>query len=95
MSAGSSALDETGRVYNIGSGKPIAVRTLVEAIAELVGECAIDRVDFGTIPYRPDDCADRYADITAARRDLAFEPEVPLIEGLCRTVHALRPESVR
>ncbi len=93
--AAAMTLDETARVYNIGSGKPVAVRTLVEAIAALVGGDAADRVDFGAAPYRADDRVDRYADIAAARRDLGFEPRVTLVEGLRRTVQAARAEAAR
>ena len=95
MSAGSATIADTGRVYNIGSGKPVTVRTVVEAIAALVGGDAIDRVDFAAIPYRDDDCVDRYAAIDAARRELCFDPKVPLADGLRWTIEAARREAAR
>jgi len=42
------------------------------------------------VSSRPDDGADRYADITAARRDLGFVPAVSLDEGLRLTIRAAR-----
>lgn len=90
LAAATVPLVETARVYNIGSGSPIRVRTLVEAIVAAVGEPLIDRVDFGAVPYRSDDLTDRYADVTAARRDLGYAPTVSLAEGLRRTVTAFR-----
>src|SRR5262249_47771943 len=84
--AGTAVLPDTARVYNIGSGGPITVRTLVERIAAAVDGGALARVDFGAVPYRPDDLADRFADTTAAQRDLGYEPTIALDEGLVRTV---------
>ena len=84
--AGSAPLSGTPRTYNVGSGGPIAVRTLVERIAAVVGGGAFARVDFGAVPYRPGDLADMFADTTAARRELGYEPAIALDEGLERTV---------
>ena len=78
------------RVYNIGSGHPIRVRQLVEAIADAVGERSRDRIDYGAVPSRVEDQTDRFADIAAARRDLGYEPMVPLAHGLARTIQAAR-----
>ncbi len=90
MTAAVAPLTQTGAVYNIGSGIPISVREVVEKIAGLVGDRACDRIDYGSVASRPDDRADRYADISAARRDLAFAPAVSLDEGLRLTIAAAR-----
>ena len=90
LAAASVPLADTARAYNIGSGGPIRVRTLIEAVVAAVGEGLIDRVEFGAVPYRPDDLTDRYADITAATRDLGYAPTFSLAEGLRRTVSAYR-----
>ena len=90
VAAATVALSQTGRAYNIGSGSPISVRDLVETIAGLVGDRAGDRIDYGAVSSRPDDGADRYADISAVRRDLGFVPAVPLDEGLRLTIRAAR-----
>ena len=86
MLAGSAPLSGTPRICNIGSGGPIAVRTLVERIAAVVDGGALARVDFGAVPYRPGDLTDMFADTTAARRDLGYEPAIALEAGLERTV---------
>ena len=86
MLAGSARLWDAPRIYNIGSGGPITVRTLVERIAAAVDGAALARVDFGAVPYRPGDLADMFADTTAARRDLGYEPAIALDAGLERTV---------
>lgn len=90
LAAASVPLADTARAYNIGSGGPIRVRALIEAVVAAVGEPLIDRVEFGAVPYRPDDLTDRYADITAAARDLGYAPAFSLAEGLRRTVSAYR-----
>lgn len=98
VAAATVALPGTGRAYNIGSGRPISVRELVAKIAGLVGDRAADRIDYGAVPPRPDDRADRYADISAATRDLGFVPSVTLDDGLRLTIaaaRAARQEAVR
>ena len=84
--AAAMPLRDTARVYNIGGGSIITVRALVERVAAAVDGGALARVDFGAVPYRPGDLADMFADITAARRDLGYEPSVALDDGLARTV---------
>jgi UDP-glucose 4-epimerase len=84
--AATRPLADTARVYNIGGGGPIAVRALVDTIAALVGGSAPSRLAFGALPYRPGDLADVFADVAAARRDLGYEPLVPLADGLARTI---------
>jgi nucleoside-diphosphate-sugar epimerase len=84
--AASTPLRDTARVYNIGAGAAITVRAVVERIAAAVDGGALARLDFGSVPYRPGDPADMVADISAARRDLGYEPAVALDDGLARTV---------
>jgi nucleoside-diphosphate-sugar epimerase len=88
VAAATAPLTQTGAAYNIGSGVPISVRDVVEKVAGLVGDRASDRIDYGAVASRPDDSGDRYADISAARRDLAFAPAVGLDEGLQLTIAA-------
>ena len=98
VAAATAPLTRTGVAYNVGSGIPISVREVVEKIAGLIGDRAGDRIDYGAVASRPDDRADRYADISAAQRDLAFAPVVSLDEGLRLTIaaaRAARQEAVR
>jgi nucleoside-diphosphate-sugar epimerase len=84
--AATRPLVETGRVYNVGSGRPIQIRALIEAIADAVAPGAIGRVEFDAVPARHSDEWDMFADIAAARSDLGYEPVVALPEGLAVTV---------
>ena len=86
MLAGTSTLADLPAVFNIGAGRPIRVRDLIETIAVVIGDGALGRVDFGAVPLRPNDLPDMFADTTAARRLLGYEPAVGLEEGLSRTV---------
>ena len=71
-----------GTVHNIGTG----VQTANEDVARLV-ERATGRsvaVAVGQHPGRAWDTGDWVCDPTAARRDLGWEPEVELLDGLTR-----------
>ena len=83
-------LVRNGSVYNIGSGRAVRVRALLQAIAKAVSPESIDRIEFGARPYRADNPPEMYADRSAAERDLGFSATVPLEEGLRRTVAAYR-----
>lgn len=70
--------------YNIGSGSPTKVRELARLLLDLLGAPELAR--FGAIPNRPDEIMHMAADITAARRDLHWQPRVTLSDGLSRTI---------
>jgi len=84
--AGTRRLTNLPAVFNVGSGSPIHVRTLVEAIAAVIGGGALARVDFGGMPLAVREPADMFADTSAARTILGYQPEVALEDGLSRTV---------
>src|SRR5262249_24357299 len=77
-------------IYNVGSGRPIRVKELVEAIARAVGGDALDRVDFGARQVNAQEPLEMYADIAAITRDLGYAPRVDLAEGLRRTIDGYR-----
>ncbi len=69
------------RVYNLGSGRPITLRHLVEALEAAAGITA--SVQSADKPLG--DVEATFADITRARTELGWEPQVELKPGL-RTV---------
>jgi nucleoside-diphosphate-sugar epimerase len=84
-------------VFNIGTGRPLRVRALVETIAALVAPDAIGRVDFGAVTARSGESDVMVADPEAARA-LGYEPVVTLEDGLARTIawhRAGRPKVAR
>ena len=80
------AMDAPGRrrarVYNVACGYSVSLNRLVEEIGALVGTEVAPRY---TDP-RAGDVRHSRADISAAVRDLAYEPLVSLEEGLERTL---------
>jgi UDP-glucuronate decarboxylase len=73
--------DVTGPI-NIGNPHEISVRELAEHVISLVNSKS-------KIVHRPlpqDDPMQRCPDITVAKRELGWEPKVPLEEGLRRTI---------
>jgi GDP-L-fucose synthase len=71
---------------NVGTGRETKIRDLAEIIRRLAGyegEVVWDTT-------RPDGQPTRYLDVTRARELIGFEAEVPLEEGLRRTVESFR-----
>jgi UDP-glucose 4-epimerase len=77
-----------GRVYNVGTGANVSVLQLVAELNRFLGT----QVQPTQGPPRPGDVRHSQADISRARRDLGYEPEVSFGEGLRRTLEAYRAE---
>jgi UDP-glucuronate 4-epimerase len=71
------------RAYNLGSGSPIRLDALVDAIGDVAGKSP--HVDRSEVP--PGDVDTTFADLTRASRELDYAPRVKLLDGL-RTVRA-------
>lgn len=80
----------TGEVINVATGGRISLNTLFKTIRDLVDA----RVEAIYAPPRPGDVKDSQADISKARRLLAYEPIVNFEEGLARTVAWYRDSHV-
>lgn len=69
-------------VINLGGDRPVKLSAVIDQIASLVGRSpAIDRH-----PAHPADVAKTWADVGKARQLLGWSPQVPLEEGLRRSV---------
>ncbi len=79
------AADASGRSFNIGSAAPASVNHVADAIGGILGKLVEKR----HLPPRAGDIRDSWADITAAREVLGWEPRVDLETGLRLTVEAL------
>jgi dTDP-glucose 4,6-dehydratase len=73
---------ETAGPINIGNPGEFTVLELAELVIKLTGSRS--RIVFNPLPV--DDPRQRCPDITRARETLAWEPKIPLQEGLARTV---------
>ncbi len=79
-----AALDRPGgyEIYNLGNSHPQSNAHLIEIIEQELGKKAvIERHDYPSL-----DPQQTCADITRARRDLGYSPQVPLEEGVRRFV---------
>ncbi len=76
-----SRSDFTGPV-NLGNEGEFTIRHLAETIVGMVGSTS--RIEFRPLPQ--DDPKQRRPDIKLARRELAWEPRVPLEKGLRSTI---------
>ena len=78
------AEDVSGRIFNVSAGAP-AVNDLAETIGRLLDK----PVERRYLPPRAGDLRDSWADVSDAREALAYEPTVPLEDGLRRTADFL------
>jgi UDP-glucuronate 4-epimerase len=78
------------RAYNLGSGAPVDLRSLVDAIGRAIG--VTPRIDQAAVPLG--DVEATFADITRARDELGWWPEITLSEGLARFVDWARANPV-
>ena len=79
------AAGANGRIFNVAAGSPATVNTVAETIGRIVDK-PVERI---FAPPRPGDIRDSWADVTAAREVLGFQPSVDLEEGLRRVVDHL------
>ena len=67
-----------GSVYNIGGGSRVTLNHVLELIGKVTGKTVAIRRE----PEQKGDMRHTYADSSAARRDLGFDPKVGLENGL-------------
>ncbi|MFB9281304.1 NAD-dependent epimerase/dehydratase family protein [Microbacterium laevaniformans] len=76
---------------NLGSGTVSTIRQIVEQMREISGSRSDLR--FGAVPFRPDQVMHLQADISRLTSATNWRPQVPLYEGLARTIEHLRKET--
>ena len=74
-----------GRAFNIAAASPASINHVAETIGAILGKPVEQRFE----PPRPGDIRDSWADITAARETLGYEPHVDLPAGLELTAEAI------
>ena len=76
------AAGASGRIFNIAAGAPTSVNAVADAIGRILGR----PVERRFAPTRAGDIRDSWADYSAARETLGYEPRVGLEEGLRLTI---------
>jgi UDP-glucose 4-epimerase len=79
------AVDAAGRVLNIATGSA----ETVEALADTIGQLLDRPVEKTYGPAQPGDVRESWADVSAAREAIGYEPLVGFEEGLRRTIDAM------
>ena len=79
------AADANGRIFNVAAGSPASVNEVADAIGRILDR-PVSRL---AAPPRTGDIRDSWADVSAARDLLGYEPSVGLEEGLRLTADAL------
>jgi dTDP-L-rhamnose 4-epimerase len=74
------APEAPGRVFNIGSGQSYSIEEIARRMARVMGHSSIEPLIMGQ--YRAGDIRHCFADITAARTALGYEPRTNLDEGI-------------
>jgi UDP-glucuronate 4-epimerase len=77
------------RAYNLGSGAPVTLSDLVAAIGQATG-CTVN-VERAPVPLGDVDAT--FADISRARMELGWTPQIGLTEGLLTVVKWLKDTS--
>jgi UDP-glucuronate 4-epimerase len=70
------------RIYNIGNHQPEALLDFIATLERALGRTAVKNM----MPMQVGDVVSTYADIEPARRDLGFDPKIPIAEGIPRFV---------
>ena len=76
-----------GEVFNLASGRPISIRSMIECVVDLIGG---GKPQFGTIQYRAGESMVLYANIKKAKERLNWSPVINLREGLEKTIEYYR-----
>ena len=79
------AAGASGRIFNVAASAPATVNDVAAAIGTVLGK----PVEKTFAPPRVGDIRDSWADVSAAREVLGWEPTVDLEDGLRRTVETL------
>lgn len=84
-----AAAEAVGAV-NVASGEGVAVRRVIELVAQAAGRP--DLLDVGALERRPGEPPEIVADVTRLREEVGFEPAFALADGLAATVAWWRDE---
>jgi UDP-glucuronate 4-epimerase len=73
-------------IYNLGESRPITVNDLIGELEKALGKKAV----IERLPLQPGDVERTFADVTKAHRDLGYNPNTEISDGLKRFVEWFR-----
>jgi nucleoside-diphosphate-sugar epimerase len=79
-------LENKVEIINIGSGKGIAMKDFASTISKQLG-MGNNLLQFGTLPYRPDEMMYLVANVGKAKSVLGWEPKVSIEKGIEYTIN--------
>lgn len=85
--------EEAQGVFNLGSGRAVPLRSIVETVRDLVAPEM--PLGFGEVPYRPDQVMHLEADVSRLHRLTGWIARTRLAEGMQRTVEWFRDDASR
>jgi len=71
--------DSNGNIFNIGSGVPVTIRSVVEIITKIINK---GRPIFGEVPFRSGENMSLYANIDSIQQVLKWKPRVDFQVGI-------------
>ena len=72
-----------GEVYNIGTGKPVMIRSLIKLIKRITKK---GTPLYGKLKFRKDEIKKLYPDISKIKKKLKWTPKISLKYGLKKTI---------
>jgi UDP-glucuronate 4-epimerase len=74
------------RLYNIGNNRPVQLLRYIEVLEA----CLDKKAEMNLLPLQPGDVPDTWADASDLVRDVGYEPQTPVEEGVRRFVQWYR-----
>ena len=72
-----------GEIYNIGAGKPVMIRTLIQMIKRITKK---GTPLYGKLKFRKDEIKKLYPDISKIKKKIKWAPKITLRYGLKKTI---------
>lgn len=71
-------------IFNVGSGKPVSVRKIIEIIQALIKKGS---PIYGKIKMRSDEIQKLYPNISKVRKNFNWKPKISILSGIKRTIN--------
>jgi len=75
-------------IANLGSGQPVAIKQIIEKLKRLTASKSV--INYGAIPYRPDQVMYMCANIDKLKTHLNWQPQIQLEDGLLKTINFIK-----